>query len=218
MTEKINTETNQSSTTPAAKESLQPTVALLWGLYLGVILTLLGTLFMSGEGVATWAFWGGEELDRSAILRNLGLVAIGVIGLPLAIWRGITAFQQAEAANKQAATANRQADLAEKGQIIDRYQKGAQMLESDELAVRMAGVFALRELALNEPEEMYVLVMELLTEYLRNGSKSRKRIDAGNDEVAPFEPLKGDFHQALEHFPKRLNRVGFPLIANCDSN
>lgn len=180
--------------------------ALLFSVYFTLI--GLGALAMIGMGAEIWtlAFWGGGG-DRSAVVRNLGLVAIGVIGMPFAIWRAMTAYGQSQAAieqaaifnrqvaitNKQAMTANRQADLTEKGLIIDRFQKGAQMLESKELAVRLAGIYALRELAKSDPADAYTMVLDLLFDFVREESKNRVTRDVS--EYPPFPP---DLQKALD--------------------
>ncbi|MBN8181005.1 pentapeptide repeat-containing protein [Roseibium aggregatum] len=104
-----------------------------------------------------------QTLENDAFfanVRNIGLIALGVIGTLLALWRSMVAHS----AHK----------LSEKGLIIDRYQKGAQMLESSELSVRIAGVHALRELAISDPGETYILVQDILCTYVRETSVERK--------------------------------------------
>lgn len=125
----------------------------------------------------TWEYWGGSDPDRSAVLRNFALIAAGIVGLGLGGWRAWTAYQQAAAANKQVR-------IAIRGQQVDRYQKGAQMLESAELSVRIAGIFALRELAFSDPEETYILVQSLLCGFIREKSRMRKKL---SDHTKPAE-------------------------------
>lgn len=188
----------------SSRYGFAPPEALLWGMYLGVVFTALVSLALTNGEIASWKYWQADE-NKSEVLRNLGLVTLGIIGLPLAIWRSMTAFRQSE-------TANRQADLAEKGLIIDRYQKGAQMLESNDLSVRLAGIYALRELAQNDPNETYIMVQDLMFDFVRERSKNRRRIadplpfrrfypwenirPTLNEES--FEPLTQDLQKALE--------------------
>ena len=58
---------------------------------------------------------------------------VATIALPLAVWRGVVA--------------DRQSTAAQEGLRNERYQKGAEMLGSEILSVRMAGIYALRHLA-----------------------------------------------------------------------
>ena len=48
----------------------------------------------------------------SAIARNLGLLLLGTIGLPLAIWRSVLAHKQTNIANRNATNAIEQTKIA----------------------------------------------------------------------------------------------------------
>lgn len=148
----------------------EPSAALVAGAFLGFVGAGLVALIVANTGLEwTWTYWGDSNgnFNRSTIFRNFGLLALAILGLSLAIWRSILAHQQTRISIKQT-------DLTEKGLIIDRYQKGAQMLESTELSVRLAGIYALRELVTSDPEETYVLVQSLLCDFVREKSKNRK--------------------------------------------
>lgn len=120
-------------------------------------------------------------------LRNIGLVLLGLIGLPLAVWRSYLALQAH--------------GLSEKGLIIDRYQQGAQMLESKELSVRLSGIYALKELVKSDPAETYIMVLDLLFDFVRERSKGRepnfRKVTRENPDpdYGPFPP---DIQKALE--------------------
>ena len=86
--------------------------------------------------------------SESATIGNLAFVVFAVIGLALAIWRG--------------AVADRQADTAQQSLLNERYQKGAEMLGSDLLSVRLAGIYALGSLRREHPKRYHVQVMQLL--------------------------------------------------------
>ncbi|MEP4032705.1 pentapeptide repeat-containing protein [Roseibium polysiphoniae] len=151
----------------------------------------------------TWAYWGAHRanesgttlvtFDRSSIFRNFGLAALALLGLGLAIWRSVLL-------HKQTKIGLRQADTAEKGLMIDRYQQGAQMLETENLTVRVAGVFALRELAMSYPEEYYIQVLSLMYGHIREESQNRKEAD-GRDVDANgrrFQKFSNDLIEMLE--------------------
>ena len=78
--------------------------------------------------------WFSEGESNSGTIRNIGLVLAGLVALPLALWRSFVAQNQARAAQRQAFT-------AQEGLANDRYQKGAEMLGSDVLSVRIGGIY-----------------------------------------------------------------------------
>ena len=89
----------------------------------------------------------------------MALLVGGALALLLAGWRTWTAHKQANTALEQTRVSLRQAELAERGQNIDRYATAANMLDSDKIAVRQAGVYALRELARVDADNYYLLVI-----------------------------------------------------------
>ena len=106
--------------------------------------------------MVSWYFWedlnaGGESL--STTIRNQALLLGGVTGLLLALWRS-------RVAERQRATA--QASL-----LNDQYQRGADMLGSGALPVRIGGIYVLQRLAREHPEDYHVPVMELFCVFAR---------------------------------------------------
>ncbi|MBG6148642.1 hypothetical protein IWQ51_006809 [Labrenzia sp. EL_142] len=169
--------------------AFQAPEALISGIILGFVgLGLILLLLRASDIEWTWKYWGSSDgnFDRSVIFRNFGLLILALIALPLAVWRSWVAHQQARIANKQHL-------LSEKGLIIDRFQRGAQMLESDELSVRLAGIYALRELVKSDPNETYIMVQDLLFDFVRERSKARA--PDKNKEYPAFPP---DLQKALE--------------------
>ena len=77
-----------------------------------------------------------------------------IAALPLAIWRS-------KVAERQAAT-------AQLGLLNERYQKGAEMLGSKELSVRLGGIYALDRLAREHPGDYHAQIMNLLCAFVRN--------------------------------------------------
>ena len=84
-----------------------------------------------------------------------------MIGLPLAIWRSTVA-------ERQSATSQLQSETAQRGLLNERYQKGAEMLGSAVLAVRLGGIYALDRLAREHPEAYHLQIMNLLCAFVRN--------------------------------------------------
>ncbi|MBO6857582.1 pentapeptide repeat-containing protein [Roseibium sp.] len=182
---------------PRSGDGFKAAEALVTGMFLGPLTVALVVLVLSNTGLEwTWEYWGRSDgtFDRSAIFRNFGLLALALIAFPLAVWRSWTAHQQAR-------SSNRQTELAEKGLIIDRYQKGAQMLESKDLSVRLAGIYALRELVWSDPNESYLLVLDLLFDFVRERSKERTPdLNALTSEANElrYGPFPSDLQKAIE--------------------
>lgn len=164
----------------------------VWSLAPALIVLLL---VVRQTGVElTWAYWGEHtvggngttniKFDRSTIFRNFGLAALALIGLVLAVWRSVLAHQ-----------AHR---LSERGLNIDRYQNGAQMLESTSEIVRLSGVNTLQELAQSDPKAYYIQVAELLIAFATQNSRSRKWAPNFSGSKYPSsEPLGDSSYAAL---------------------
>ena len=145
-------------------------IAVLLSIYLGWLEALWDWL---REGIATQMVTEEEIItttmeSNSTTIRNVGLVVGGIIAIGLAVWRSRVAERQADAAQQQAIVSQQQADLAQRGLLNERYQKGAEMLGSDVLSVQMGGIFALQWLAEEHSERYHVQIMRLLCAFVRN--------------------------------------------------
>ena len=137
-----------------------------------VTIILLFILMVTG-GLAVyiwdWLQSAGSGLEESngTTLRNVGLLLGGFIAVILAIWRSSVAERQAKAALDQAVVAQTQANTAQESLRHDRYQRGAEMLGSELLPVRLAGISALKRLAADYPKEYHLQIMELFCAFVR---------------------------------------------------
>ena len=105
--------------------------------------------------------WGWIVTESgSTIIRNLGLVIGGLIAIGFGIWRGVVADRQAKASQDQAKTSHH-------GLLNERYQKGAEMLDSEVIFVRLGGIYALQRLAREHPGDFHTQVMSLLCMFAR---------------------------------------------------
>ena len=68
----------------------------------------------------------------------------------------------------QADTAQRQFETAQAGLLNERYQKGAEMLGSGVLSVRLGGIYALKRLAEEHPKEFHIQIIELFCAFVRH--------------------------------------------------
>ena len=120
--------------------------------------------------------WLSIESNGSTI-RNIGLVAAAIIALPLALWRSIVAERQAKTAERRSIVAERQAKTAERALLNERNQKGADMLDSEKLTVRLRGICALAWLAREDPGDYHTSIMSLFCVFVREASEARVRED-----------------------------------------
>ena len=105
-----------------------------------------------------WDVLHDEQRDSaSTTIRNFGLLIGGVIAVILAVWRSMVA--------------ERQADTAQQSLLNERYQKGAEMLGSQVLEVRLGGIYALQSLAAGHPKEYHIRIMRLLSTFVRNPNR-----------------------------------------------
>lgn len=93
---------------------------------------------------------GSSKESGSTTIRNVGLIGGGAIAILIAYWRSRLAQQ----------------DLLNK-----RYQESSEMLGSEVLAVRLAGIYALERLAKEHPWEYHIEVMKSLCAFVRNPAK-----------------------------------------------
>ena len=112
--------------------------------------------------------WLNAGESGSTTVRNIGLVVAAVIALPIAIWRSVVA--------------ERQVKTAQRSLMNERYQKGAEMLGSQVLAVRLGGINALGDLAREHPEIYHTKILSLLCAFVRH--PTREAGDEGDNDQA----------------------------------
>ena len=142
-------------------------------------ITLLGIVLVSGILALflgwSWIRSGSNETEpNSTTIRNVSLVIGGVLALVFAVWRS--------------AVAQRQAETAQRGLLNERYQRGAEMLGSDALSVRVGGVYALSHLAEEHPEQYHVPVMELFCACACHPTGQFRTTDAEREIVTEMGP------------------------------
>ena len=141
--------------------------------------------------------WLAKDESGSAAIRNIGLVIAGSLAVPLAIWRAVVA-------DKRASSAQHQTTIAQKGLLNERYQKAAEMLGSDVLSVRLAGIYALQRLAAEHSEQYHVQVMRLSCAFVRLPTKDQS-LGSGQAPIQPGAELgiRQDVQSAMEAIGQR---------------
>lgn len=110
----------------------------------------------------------------------------GIIALVFAVWRSIVA--------------ERQAASAEGSLLNERYQKGAEMLGSPTLSVRLGGIFALRSLAEEHPEQYHIQIMEIMCAFVRHPTKDssvERPLNLHHEYDYYMRTLRADVQEAM---------------------
>lgn len=146
----------------------------------GVAVGILAYVF-EGSGLPSTAG------SRSVLVRNVGLVLGGLAALWVAVWRS--------------RVAERQAVTAERGLLNERYQRGAEMLGSAVLSVRIAGIHALQRLVDDHPGEYHTRTMRVLCAFVRRPTVDEggeTRSGSGSEQPSHIPHLRDDVQVAME--------------------
>ena len=139
----------------------------------------------------SWLYWDelhGPRDSLSTVIRNLGFVIGGVIAILLTVWRSTIA--------------GRQAETSQHSLLNERYQRGAEMLGSSVLTVRLGGIYALETLAREHIEQYHIPIVQLLCAFARNPPSIDP--EAGNRVGLDDRPvLREDVHAAVRAVANR---------------
>lgn len=159
---------------------------------MGVAIAILAVLYIVGMFGVSLCFWdyfhAGGEHSPSATVRNLVLGWGAPLAIGLAVWRSIVAQRQSD-------TAQKQAEIAQTGLLSNRYQRAVEMLGHDLVSIRIGGIHALRNIALEHPSEYWEEVMALLEVHL---PEPKLRNDGKVVRVPPEKPEEKAAMQAIK--------------------
>ncbi|SDL76631.1 hypothetical protein SAMN05421874_128145, partial [Nonomuraea maritima] len=130
-----------------------------------------GIVWVLGPG----ARWVLEHIDGVAIGEPSGLVGRdlaaaldAVRGRVLAVATGLAALVAVYYTARNADTARRTFQLGERGHVTDRYGKAVEQLGSAEAPVRLGGLYALEQLAQDNPDPHFrQTIVDVICAYLR---------------------------------------------------
>jgi hypothetical protein len=100
-----------------------------------------------------------DWVQLSEIVRNIGIVIGGGIGLAFA-------WMRVRAANRQSEAQVRQAELARREHVAELFNRAVAQLDDEKLHVRLGAIYTLREISQDFPD-LTKAVLELLATYLR---------------------------------------------------
>src|SRR5215213_4937552 len=143
-----------------------------------------------------------EATAKKDLLQALGFIMAGVAGA-IGIyftWRGqritqnnLQLTQEAQEQNQkntlaQLENAEEELSITREGQITERFTRAIDQLGSDELEIRLGGIYALERIARDSEQEHWP-IMEVLTAYVRQHTRRRlpNEGDKRDVEEEPFE-------------------------------
>jgi pentapeptide repeat protein len=162
-------------------------------------------LLLLAAGTWHWDYWAEQtvrngvvveiKIDRGRIIQQMGVLLLGVPALLFAIWRSWTAHRQAQAALEQSRIAAKNIELAERSQNVDRFVRAVGMLESERLAVRQAGIYAIHELVKADARNYVKVGQQLLNGFISDRGEEQKKnnIESSNDVSDAFKTF-GQLH------------------------
>ena len=115
-----------------------------------------------------WDTFPEGKAPALEIIRNLVLIGSAPLAIFLAVWRSSIAQKQAE--------------IAQGGLLSNRHQRAVEMLGHDFVSIRIGGIYALRDIALEHPDEYKRAVGQLLLAYAHE-----PKTDSDMDPAAKWE-------------------------------
>lgn len=151
----------------------------------GLVLVVFAAVVVSGGliGVAEIISADGARIDslaqRSEVVRNIGLFLLGVIGLPLAIWRSWIAKQQVDEmiaqgirTERQLQHADKQLQLNQSSENLGFVEKGGSLLDDDKSSKRTTGVHILEAVLQQTDDDVSAFAAEnILYQFIKYHEK-----------------------------------------------
>ena len=161
-----------------------------------LILVLVGII-----GVYTLLWWlvpihreySGNQEDGNNVsyqiefVKIMAQIALGVLvlGTLCVAWRRATA-------------AERTVEVAQEGQITERFTRAIDQLGNSDMVIRLGGIYALERIAKGSPKDHWQ-VMEVLTAYVREKNPTNR----SQDQPQAFRPIPFDIQAILEVLGRR---------------
>ena len=117
-----------------------------------------------------------------------------ILGGLLAIIGIYMAHRRIRALERQVQIGQEQLQVAQEGQITERFTRAIEQLGSDKMAIRLGGIYALERIA-NDSDKDYWPIMETLTAYVRENAPWREQSprmrgeeDSGEKQIVAERP------------------------------
>lgn len=174
----------------------------------GIILTILGFGFFIVSAFVIWVFLFSDfafvhSLEPEKRIDS-GIKALTTIGASFGgialLTNAYYASRTAKAANDHAKAANENAEIARDKQITERFAKAIELLGSQQLEVKLGGIYALEQIAKDSPEKYHWTIMEVLTAFVRENASVKK---VAEEDEAKILKLRTAIQAALTVIGRR---------------
>lgn len=169
------------------RKSVETRYFLVFAGLLCAVVALL--LFALGDPFWTWFQTQptGSGSTNGEALRNLGLVIVGVVGLPFVIWRSITAHRQAQTQIDVLQQQRDQFKHTERGHRHDRYREAVSLLNSQEEVGQLTAIVMLQQVRVEAPDEYDQPVRQLFADILTGEAEGD--VPAGQQPRRPSQKV-----------------------------
>jgi ABC-type nickel/cobalt efflux system permease component RcnA len=128
-----------------------------------VLLGVIGGIALASVAVGLWAIFSyiepisaGERKDTLTLLAQIVAGLVLLLGVYLT-YRRVTSAENA-------------VEVAQEGQITERFTRAIEQLGDEKLAVRLGGIYALERIA-RDSERDHWPIMEVLTAFVRENAR-----------------------------------------------
>ncbi len=140
-----------------------------------------------------------ESAWISAVAITLGVVATAAVAVA-AFWYSRSTNQATIDAAKD--STDKTLDAAREAQFPDRYSKAIEQLGSDNMDVRLGGIYALEGIAVDSARH-HPTVMEVLAAFIREHSREQWPVPGSDDAAVPERTTRPDVQAALTVIGRR---------------
>ena len=119
-----------------------------------------------------------DPVSNGEAVRTVALVFGGGLAFVFALWRALVAQQQAEIAGRTL--------------LDERYERGITALGSENLAVRLGGIYALQKLAQEHPSLYHIQVMKSFCAFVRHPIQDGSSLVTEYAYLEPTRRLRED--------------------------
>ncbi|ACB52240.1 hypothetical protein cce_2892 [Crocosphaera subtropica ATCC 51142] len=131
-----------------------------------LIFILLSAFLITG-----FSYYKPSEFQNSINAENI-LKLLQFLGTSFAsiaiLFNVYYAAKRATALDKTALAAEKNIEVAQNSQITERFTKAVEQLGSENLSIRLGGIYALEKIAQDAPKTYHWTIMEILCAFIRN--------------------------------------------------
>jgi uncharacterized protein YjbI with pentapeptide repeats len=154
-------------------------------------------------------FFALKNQAIKSVIEAIKIIAtvFGGIAILLNVYYGAKRAKALEknaiAATQNAIAATKNAEIAEQGQLTERFTKAIEQLGSDNLSIRLGGIYALERIAKDSVRDHWT-IMEVLSAFVRENASLKEDLEEENAEGEQQpQKLRTDIQAALTVIGRR---------------